>query len=61
MEGAARWRGIYDDKGRIMVAMNFNIDMGDAWEHADDPCYPAIMTGQAYRLGVNAVIYAMTH
>jgi hypothetical protein len=35
--------------------------MGDAWEHADDPYYPAEMTGQAYRLGVNYVIYAMTH
>jgi len=37
------------------------MDMGDAWEHADDPWYPAPMTGQAYRLGVNYVIYAMTH
>ena len=61
MEGEPHWRGIYDDHGRLMVAMNFNIDMGDAWEHADDPYYPAPMTGQAYRLGVNYVIYAMTH
>jgi hypothetical protein len=35
--------------------------MGDGWEHADDPCYPAPMTGQAYRLAVNYVIFAMTH
>ena len=34
---AARWRGIYDDKGRLMVAMTFNSDMGDSWEWADDP------------------------
>ena len=61
MGGQPYWLGIYDDTGRIMVAIYYNIDMGDAWEHADDPCYPAPMTGQAYRLGVNSVIYAMTH
>jgi hypothetical protein len=61
MQGPATWRGIYDDRGRLMVAINFNIDMGDAWEHADDPYYPAPMTALAYRFGVNYVIYAMTH
>jgi hypothetical protein len=61
MEGTPRWRGIYDDRGRLMVAINFNMDMGDAWEHADDPLYPAEMTGLAYRFGINYVIYAMTH
>lgn len=61
MEGPPHWRGIYDDRGRLMVAMNFNMDMGDAWEHADDPNYPVPMTAQAYQLGVNYVIYAMTH
>jgi Domain of unknown function (DUF4159) len=61
MEGPPHWRGIYDDRGRLMVAINHNIDMGDAWEHADDPRYPAPMTATAYRFGVNYVIYAMTH
>jgi len=61
MEGPPYWLGIYDEKQRLMVGINFNIDMGDGWEHADDPYYPAEMTGQAYRLGVNYVIYAMTH
>ena len=61
MEGPPHWRGIYDDRGRLMVAMNHNIDMGDAWEHADDAHYPAPMTATAYRFGVNYVIYAMTH
>jgi hypothetical protein len=61
MEGPPGWRGIYDDAGRLMVAINFNIDMGDAWEHADDPGYPAPMTAVAYRFGVNYVVYAMTH
>ena len=61
MEGPPRWRGIYDDDGRLMVAINFNIDMGDAWEHANDAYYPLEMTALAYRYGVNYVIYAMTH
>jgi len=61
MQGPPRWAGIYDDDNRLMVAINFNIDMGDAWEHADDPRYPAPMTATAYRFGVNYVIYAMTH
>jgi hypothetical protein len=61
MAGPPHWRGIYDDEGRLMVAINHNIDMGDAWEHADDAHYPAPMTATAYRFGVNYVIYAMTH
>ena len=55
------WRGVYDDKGRLMVAINFNMDMGDAWEHADWPEYPENMTALAYRFGINYLIYAMTH
>ena len=55
------WRGIYDDAGRLMVAINFNMDLGDAWEHANDAFYPEPMTGLATRFAVNYVIYAMTH
>ena len=55
------WRGVYDDNGRLMLAINFNMDLGDAWEHADDPGYPEPMTSLAYRFAVNYVIYAMTH
>jgi len=57
----SQWKGIYDDNDRLMIAINFNMDMGDAWEHADDPGYPNVMTSLAYRLGINYVIYAMTH
>ena len=56
-----RWRGIYDDENRLMVAINFNMDLGDAWEHADTPQYPEKMTALAYRFGINYVIYSMTH
>ena len=61
MQGPPHWRGIYDDKGRLIVGINHNMDMGDAWEHADDPNYPGPMTANAYQLGLNYVIYAMTH
>ena len=49
------------DKGRLVVAINHNMDLGDAWEHADTPGYPEPMTALAYRFAVNYVIYAMTH
>ena len=55
------WRGIFDDDGRLMVAINFNMDMGDAWELADRPFYPQMLTALAYRFGCNYVLYAMTH
>ena len=56
-----RWRGIYDDRGRLMVFICHNQDYGDAWEWADHPWYPEQYASQAYRLGINALIYAMTH
>lgn len=58
---AARWRGIYDDKGRIMVAICFNSDVGDSWEWADEPEYPEKYSALGVRIGVNYVVYAMTH
>ena len=57
----AQWRGIYDDKNRVMVAMSFNSDVGDSWEWADDPLYPEKYSALGIRIGVNYVVYAMTH
>lgn len=57
----AHWRGIYDDQGRIMIAISYNSDVGDVWEYADDPAYPEKIADFAIRLGVNYVVYAMTH
>jgi hypothetical protein len=55
------WLGIYDDDGRLMVAMNYDQDIGDSWEEADTPDYPEPMTALGYRFGINYVVYAMTH
>ena len=56
-----KWRAIYDDKGRIMVAICHNMDLGDAWEWSDHPAYPERYASLAYRIGVNYIIYSMTH
>ena len=55
------WRAMYDDKDRMVVAVNYNTDVGDAWEYADSPMYPEQMTALAYRYGINYLIYSMTH
>ena len=55
------WRAMYDNKNRMVVAVNFNTDVGDAWEFADAPYYPGEMTILAYRYGINYIIYSLTH
>jgi hypothetical protein len=57
----ARWRAVFDDKGRIQVAICHNMDLGDAWEWADDPRYPEKFASLAYRIGINYLVYSMTH
>lgn len=57
----ARWRGIYDDKGRVMIAASFNSDIGDSWEWADTPEYPEKYSALGVRIGINYIVYAMTH
>jgi hypothetical protein len=56
-----RWRGIYDDKGRLVVAICHNMDLGDSWEHADNPEYPEKFSALGIRIGINYVVYSMTH
>jgi hypothetical protein len=56
-----KWRAIYDDKGRIMVAICHNMDLGDAWEWSDDPRYPEKWASLAYRVAMNYFMYDLTH
>ena len=56
-----KWRAIRDDAGRIMVAICHNSDVGDAWEWADSPNYPEKETSLAYRIGINYILFDMTH
>jgi hypothetical protein len=55
------WRGIFDDHGRLMVAICHNMDLGDSWEHADNPQYDERFSALGIRIGINYVVYAMTH
>jgi len=55
------WRAIYDDKGRVMVAICHNMDLGDAWEWSDDPRYPERWASLAYRIAMNYFVYDLTH
>ena len=55
------WRAIFDDKGRVMVAICHNMDLGDAWEWSDEPRYPEKWASLAYRIAVNYFIYDLTH
>lgn len=57
----AHCRGVFNEKGRLMVIINWNTDLGDAWEWADLPGYPAKYSTYAYKIGINAITYAMSH
>lgn len=53
--------GMNDDSGRLMLVANNNNDIGEFWESLDrayDPLQPAV---DAVRLGVNYMLYTMTH
>jgi hypothetical protein len=59
--GTPHWRGVFDDAGRLMVLIAHNNDVGDGWQWADDPRYPADEANRALRIGSNVAVYAMTH
>ena len=54
-------RGIFDDDGRLMVIINWNTDLGDAWEWFERPEYPLQYSSFAVQMGVNFIVYAMSH
>ena len=59
--GSASNHAIVDDQGRVMVLINWNSDMGDGWEHTYDQWYPTQYANSAYQLGINYLIYSLTH
>lgn len=54
-------RGIFDENQRLLVLINFNTDLMDASEWADDPRYPHKFSAYSYKVFSNAVVYAMSH
>jgi len=55
------WKGVFDEKGRMTMAVWFNNDTGDSWEWADDPSYPEKYSALGIRVALNHIVYAMTH
>ena len=56
-----RCKGAFDDKGRLMMMINFNTDLGDAWQNAAEPFYPRKFSNMAFKMGINAIVYTLTH
>ena len=56
-----QWKAVLDDNGRVMIAISFNNDMGDSWQHQDNPYYPQQDAAMGIQLGVNYAIYSLTH
>jgi hypothetical protein len=55
-------RGVTDAKGRLLALITFNTDIGDSWEReGDDRNYFYTFSVNGYALGINVLLYAMTH
>jgi len=62
--GVAEWHGIFEDNDpqkRLMAVANNNHDLGELWEFSDTGYFPVDLSNEAYKFGVNYVVYAMTH
>jgi hypothetical protein len=56
--------GVFEDNDpskRLMLIANYNHDIGEYWEWSDTGFVPIDLSNEAYKLGVNYIIYAMTH
>ena len=62
--GIPAYYGIFennDPKKRLLAILNYNNDIGEYWEFSDEGFDPIAITNEAYKLGVNYLIYALTH
>jgi hypothetical protein len=60
----SEFHGIFEDNDpskRLMVIVNYNNDIGDYWEWSDAGFVPIELSNEAYKLGVNYLVYALTH
>ncbi len=56
--------GLFEDNDpsqRLMIIVNYNNDIGESWEFSETGFFPVDVTNTAYKLGVNYVMYGMTH
>ena len=57
------FHGIYEDNDptrRLMVVVNYNNDVAEYWEFSDTGLFPLDLSNEAYKLGVNYVVYALS-
>lgn len=55
--------GIFEDndpKKRMMAVVNYNNDISEYWEFSDQGMFPMDASNEAYKLGINYIIYALT-
>ncbi len=56
--------GVFEDNDpskRLLIVANYNNDIGESWEWSDRSFIPIDLTNEAYKLGINYIVYAMTH
>jgi len=56
-----QYLGMRDDKGRLMMIVNYNTDISEYWEWSDNPFWPIERTNEAYKYGVNYIMYSLVH
>ena len=59
--GKPSFYGLSDEDGRLLAVANFNNDIGDYWEWSDESLVPISASNEAYKLGINYFVYALTH
>jgi hypothetical protein len=64
VDGKPVFRGLFEDndpRKRLMVIENYNTDISQFWEWSGRGLRPFDDTNEAYKLGINYLIYGMTH
>jgi hypothetical protein len=62
--GEASFQGVFEDNDptkRLLLVANYNHDLGELWEYSDTGFVPVDLSNDAYKYGVNYIVYAMTH
>lgn len=62
--GDAEWWGLFEDndpRKRLLAIANNNHDLGELWEFSDTGYVPVDLSNEAYKFGVNYVMYGLTH
>ncbi len=59
--GPPTFYGWFDPDGELQAIANYNNDIGDYWEWSDEAINPITYSNEAYKFGINYVVYALTH